>query len=125
MTCEAMEGELVGYHFGTSSEETRSGIEAHLLSCQDCLRRFLAFKRQVETAEGEALPSKAARERLRRAVAREVGAEPAVRWRWWERPLAFGFASVAMVATVLAVYTASISPGAVPHSMAQARQLPR
>jgi len=65
--CELIESELAAFHFGTVSSEARAAVEAHLVSCERCLRAFLAFKRAAE-AEGGGPPDEA-RARLKRAVA--------------------------------------------------------
>lgn len=74
MTCSEIERELVAYHFGLLEGETREAVEAHLATCSACVRAFVGIKRAIETpnATDEARPSASARERLRRAVAREV-----------------------------------------------------
>ena len=95
MNCKQID--LVAFHFGTLSAEERTETETHLVECKACLQDFLAFKREVETAASVARPSDDARARLRKAVVREIRGEPVVRpWAWWERPLAFGFASAAV-----------------------------
>ena len=84
MSCEQIQSELVAYHFGIVSEETRQELEAHLVACPDCLQAFLSVKREIETAQFGPRPSAAARESLRLAVARELGiAEPRRKWFWW------------------------------------------
>ena len=79
-------------------------FEAHLLGCQSCLADYVALKREIETAELDERPSAAARQRLVRAMALELGIETEPRpWSWWERPVAFGFAGAALVAAAMAV----------------------
>ncbi len=118
MTCSHIAPELVPYHFGEIPLEARDEVEAHLLSCPDCLADFLAFKRQVETAELEERPSEAARRRLRSAVARELSIDPAPRpWAWWERPLAFGFAGAALAAAAMMVGVITAGEGTAPRSL--------
>jgi len=116
MSCEGIRPELVSFHFGTVSDEERHEIEEHLLTCPGCLREFLSIKAEVETAASVARPSPEARTRLRRAVLREiVGEEEPRPWAWWERPLAFGFASAAIVAAVFAVQTLASGSGVAPN----------
>jgi anti-sigma factor RsiW len=118
MTCTQVEPELIAYHFGLVSGEARAGIEAHLLTCQACLRAFLDVKRAVETGEESAAPSRAARARLRRAVAQEIGAERSQRaWSWWERPVAFAFAASAVLVAMTTTRALTSGPGAPPYAM--------
>jgi hypothetical protein len=91
--CAVIEKELVGFHFGTLGDEERAAVEAHLPGCGGCLRGFLSLKRALETEADLPWPSELARERLRRAVAAEVG-RPHRRRRW----LLGGAAAVAAVA---------------------------
>lgn len=116
MSCWQIQPELVGYHFGAVDGATRQQVEQHLLECSDCLRSFLALKRDLETAESGPRPSPALSARLRQDVAAELGlvSRP---WRWWERPLAFGLAGAAVVVAVLAVGALVNAPGALPHGM--------
>jgi hypothetical protein len=107
MDCRLIEPELVAFHFGADTGAPRGEIEEHLLTCPACLRSYLAAKRAAE-APAEASPSPAARARLRRSVARELGVADAAGWSWWERPLAFGMA-VASFAACVAVWQ-SIAP---------------
>ena len=108
MSCEDVELDLVAFHFGELAEPARGEVEAHLVACPRCLGRFLALKRAVETGEGAPAPSAPLKAAIRGAVAEALGRGPP-RWRWWERPLALGFA-VAVV--LLAVgYTQSVATG--------------
>ena len=95
MICEELD--VIAYHFGTVSDEARKLVEAHLLQCQECLRRYLDVKRSVETAEGAPGPSEAARVRLRSAVDEELNPQP--RWSRWERPVAFAAAACIVIAS--------------------------
>jgi anti-sigma factor RsiW len=120
MSCDEIQQELVGYHFGiVEPDEARRRLEDHLVSCQACIEAFVALKRDIETAESGPRPSAAVRQRLRLAVAEELGvaAPPSRRWSWWERPLALGFAGVAVFLAMLAVGVIASSPGSMPHSM--------
>ncbi|MGC4117634.1 MAG: zf-HC2 domain-containing protein [Myxococcales bacterium] len=106
MDCQLIRGELVAYHFGSVEERTRDQVEAHLLECPGCLKGYLALKREIETAQAGPAPSQSARDRLRRAVAQEVGkkraaAVEAANPGWWRRPLAFGFAAASAAAVML------------------------
>jgi predicted anti-sigma-YlaC factor YlaD len=105
MDCSLIRPDLVAYHFGSVEEPSRGAVEAHLVECRECLTVYLALKREIETARASPAPSQAARERLRRAVARETARCPGMsaapgRWR---RPLAFIFAAAASAAALLAV----------------------
>ena len=119
MSCTQVEPELVAFHFGSVTEELRLEMEAHLIACPDCLAAYLAIKREVETAGADQVPSAAVRERLRSAVACELGlVEPVSRkWSWWERPLAFGFATAALIAAVLVLRLLAASPGSPPRTL--------
>ena len=119
MSCQVIAPELVAYHFGEIAPEARAEVEAHLLGCQHCLADFIAVKREIETAELNERPSPAARQRLRHAMARELRIEPEPRaWSWWERPLAFGFASAALAIAVMAVGVVSAGDGSPPRTLA-------
>jgi anti-sigma factor RsiW len=105
MSCESVQRQLLGFHFGEVEEAARQEVEAHLPECRACLASYLALKRGVETAEAVPRPSAASRQALRAAVAQELGLA-APTWRWWERPLAFGFAGAALVLAVMTVHLA-------------------
>lgn len=108
MSCTEIRPDLIDYHFGAAGDR-REAIEEHLLGCRDCLRDFLAIKREIETASLAEAPSADARDRLRRAVAVEVGA--AIRpWRWWERPAAFAAAAASVLAAIKFVQVVSTAP---------------
>jgi anti-sigma factor RsiW len=117
MDCDVIQRDLVAYHFGVIEGDARHAVEEHLFGCTSCLGDFLTLKREIETAD--ARPSAGARDRLRRAVAREVGATRS----WWERPLALGLAGVTLVFAIFAVHALASSPGGPPRSQPQ-RQLP-
>lgn len=118
MTCETIQPELAGYHFGALEDAARRQVEAHLVECPACVRSFVALKREIETAESGARPSPGVRDRVRQAVARELGIRPRP-WAWWERPLAFGFAGAAVMVAVLAVNSLVTGPGAPPYGAAE------
>jgi anti-sigma factor RsiW len=100
-----VEEELVAFHFGEVTDPAWAEVEAHLVACPECLRRFLSLKRGMETAEGQPAPSPSFRARLRSAVAEELGlGRP--RWGWWERPLALGIAGAVVVLASLFVQAA-------------------
>ncbi len=105
MDCKLTQTELLAYHFGTIAAGTRADVEEHLLSCPTCLRSFLALKRELETGGASPRPSDEARVRLRSAVAAELRTRRPLRTEttWWRRPLAFGFAAAAGMATMIAV----------------------
>ncbi len=117
MDCKLIRPDLVAYHFGSVEVCSRDAVEAHLVECRECLKAYLALKREIETAHAAPTPSQAARERLRRAVAREVALRPRapMQRNWWRRPLAFGFAVAASAALMLTV----VSVRAQLHHMAQ------
>lgn len=118
MSCEELTPALFDYHFGASSLEEREQIEAHLRACPGCLGAFFALKRDVELA-GEEAPSQAARARIRRSVAQalRVRAEAPRRWRWWERPLAFGVAGAALVLAATFAHLPWTGPGSAPKGL--------
>jgi anti-sigma factor RsiW len=121
MSCDAIQLELCAYHFGTISEENRLELEAHLPTCAACTRAFVALKREIETAEHGQRPSPAARARLRRAVAEELGLAPRG-WSWWERPLAFACAAAAVLLAMVMVGLLATGPGAAPHGSSSSRE---
>lgn len=99
MSCQDVERALVAFHFGELAEVERSAVEAHLMTCTKCLQSFLALKRGVELTEGEPAPGAPLKAAVRAAVAEALGRGPP-RWRWWERPLALGFASAVLLLAV-------------------------
>ena len=118
MSPDHVEPELVAYHFGTVDAPERERVEAHLLACGACLRSFMALKRALETQDPQApRPSDAARARLRRAVQQELLGPAASARRRWERPLAFGLATLTVVLTVLGAQALSAGPGAPPRAL--------
>jgi anti-sigma factor RsiW len=102
MTCDELQGDLVAYHFGEGPEAGRDAVEAHLVECAACVKRFVALKREIELGEAGPRPSASARARLKAAALAEV-AKPLRPWAWWERPLAFGVASAAVVMALVFV----------------------
>jgi anti-sigma factor RsiW len=125
MTCAQIEPELVAYHFGLVSDDTRELVEVHLASCSACLRAFLELKRAIETNQGDPPPSKAARARLRSAVAAELGvrtpAEVESRRRWWERPLAVAIAASVVLVAGATTRALTSGPGSPPYALSQGR----
>lgn len=121
MTCEALTPALFDYHFGASPPAEREQVEAHLRACPACLDAFFALKRDVELAPEEA-PSPAARARIRRSVeeALRVRSEAPPRWRWWERPLAFGVAGAALALAATFAHLPWVGPGAAPRGLERA-----
>ena len=117
MSCERTLPELVTYHFGVIEDGPRREVEQHLVSCPDCLRSFLAIKRDIETAESGPHPSPAVLDRLRVSAAHELGLPAPRGWSWWERPLAFGFAGVAVLVAMGAVAALAQSPGSAPRGL--------
>ena len=125
MTCEKIEPELVGYHFGLLPDDLRVVVETHLVSCSTCLRAFIETKRAIEMGENGPLPSEARRARLRLAVAAELGvpiAAPAGTTRWrWERPLAFAIAASFVLLANRATRAMTSGPGSPPHAISESR----
>jgi anti-sigma factor RsiW len=120
MSCDKVGPELVAYHFGTIEPEARRAVEDHLPGCASCLREFIALKRDMETGEEVPPPSQEARQRLRRAVARELDARaPSRTWRWWERPLALGGALAVLTSALFVTYTASLREGVAPRALSR------
>lgn len=117
MSCNDISPELVAYHFGVVTAQTRPAVEEHLLACPSCLRSYLALKREIETAESQERPSPAARRRLRQAVARELRGEEPVPWSFWERLLALGFASAAVAVALVAAQLISTGEGGPPRTL--------
>jgi hypothetical protein len=115
MSCESIRPQLVEFHFGVARD--RAAIEEHLVGCTACLRELFDTKRAIETGEDGPRPSDAARARLRAAVAEIV--QP--RRRRWERPVAFAFATVALVVSLMTVRSLTGGPGAPPYAMSPER----
>lgn len=120
MDCDLTRPDLIAFHFGEIEDQPRLRMEAHLLSCQACLREFLALKRSIETTE--ARPSETAREKLRDAVAREVASQRPPAWSWWQRPLAVAVAAAAVVLAAATVNLMAASPGRAPHAWSKLDQ---
>jgi len=116
MTCGRIEPELVGYHFDALDEGTRGWVEEHLVGCPACVRAFVALKRAIETSEDVVGPSPDARARVRRAVARQLGAEPA-RWAWWERPAALAIAASVVLVAGATTHALTTSAGTPPYAL--------
>lgn len=114
MTCQEIEPELVGYHFATLDETTRARVEEHLGACADCVRAFIEIKRAVETSEESPAPTPAARARLRRAVASEMGLAPRA---WWERPLAIALAASIVLVAGATMHKLTSDSGAAPYAL--------
>jgi hypothetical protein len=120
MTCNQVEPELIAFHFGLVADGVREHVEGHLLSCPACLGKFLDRKRTIETCDDGPPPSAALRARVRQAVAVELGiGRRAYVWSWWERPLAFAFAGVAVWLALFAVHTLASGPGMRPHRLSE------
>lgn len=118
MNCTTIQPELVAYHFGELSPETRSDVERHLLACRHCLADFIDLKRSIET-DGDERPSEEARLALRRAVAAELAPPPRA-WSWWERPTALLLAGATVVVALMVLKAVSTGEGAPPHSLRDA-----
>jgi hypothetical protein len=116
VNCDAVVAELIGFHFGILAVEPRGQVEAHLLDCGSCLRTFIALKHDIECPASDGAPSPAARDRLRRAVVRELEAATAPRRRW-EAPLALAIGATAALVAVLVVQSVAAGPGAPPRTV--------
>jgi len=96
-------------------------LPASLECCPHCLHELFALKRSLETPS--AIPSAAAKARLRTAVAQTVErAQARAGWSWWERPLAIGFATAAVALAAFATASLAASPGAAPHGWVASNQ---
>ena len=118
MTCDELTLELLAFHFGELEDPPRAAVEAHLGQCLACVGRFLSVKREVELAESAPAPSDAARARLRRAVAMEVGVRPR---RKWEPLLAFAASALVVLSAAAAVGNLATGDGRMPHGLAAVR----
>lgn len=108
MDCSLIAEELVAYCFGTCTDPTRLAFENHLLECGDCLRAYLALKRELEIGPaGGERPSPALRERLRADVAARFG-RPRVRWFERRIPLYQGLAAASIAAALALVLPSAI-----------------
>lgn len=116
MSCSEIEHELVAYHFNALDDDARHRMEAHLCACAPCVRAYVELKRAVETSEDAPKVSDAARTRLKRAVARELGIEDR-KWSWWERPLALAVAASIVLAAGATTRALASEPGAPPHAL--------
>jgi anti-sigma factor RsiW len=116
MNCHELYVDLVSFHFGVASNDTRRGVELHLAQCSDCLQAYFAIKRDIESAAMDPPPSEQVRLRLRRSIAHELGLDRQPRgWSWWERPLAFGLSCAAVLAAIHVVGALGSSEGSAPH----------
>lgn len=123
MTCEKVEPELVAYHFGLLEGAARAEVEAHLVSCPECVRAFVETKRAIETAEEAPRASSSARARLRGAVAAELGLAPpaAAKRRWWERPVAFAVAASVVLFASATTHAITSGPATPPYALSEHR----
>jgi len=118
MTCDAIEPELVGYHFATLDAGTRARVEEHLCGCAACVRAFVETKRAIETSEDAPAPSDVARARLRRAVASHLGVAPRT---WWERPLAIALAASVVLIAGATMHALTTGSGEAPYALRAGR----
>jgi hypothetical protein len=106
MDCRMIQGDLVAFTFGTPTDEVRDRIDAHLLTCTDCLGAYLRFKHHVERGAslGER-PSDDVKRRIREDVAAVVRPRAASRMlRSLRRPIPlYQGLAVACVAVGIAV----------------------
>jgi hypothetical protein len=76
-----IEGELIGFHWGTLDDATRARVEEHLGGCLGCVRAYLDVKRALEREPPpEERPSELLKARLRADVARRFGRRRALAW---------------------------------------------
>jgi anti-sigma factor RsiW len=117
MNCAEIERHLVEYHFDGLGQETRLRLEEHLFECPTCVHAFIVLKRSIEVVDDAPPVPSAARARLRRAVARELGiGSPA--GSWWERPLALAVAASVVLAATATTRALATSAGAPPRALA-------
>ena len=116
MKCAEISRELVAYQFNALDDETRRAVETHLVECTDCVREFVTLKRAVESSEDVPKVSNAARSKLRRAVAKELGIG-ATQWSWWERPLALAVAASIVLVAGGVTRALATSQGSPPHAL--------
>ena len=113
MDCSLIQDRLIAYHFATLGDDERLEVEAHLVGCTGCLRRYLALKAHVDHgSRAEDRPSEAARLRLRAAVEARFRPTPARRMRRWLTrpvPLYQGFALAAFLAAAAAALVPSLT----------------
>jgi anti-sigma factor RsiW len=117
MNCKRTQSELIVYHFGIIEDEVRCEVEAHLVSCTECLRSYLALKRDIEAGESGPEPSPVVLDRVRRSAARELAITSVKRWSWWERPFAFGFAAAVVLIAMGAATAIAHGPGSAPRGL--------
>jgi len=97
---------LVGYHFGTSTNEEREAIDAHLLGCSRCLKNYLRLKHHLDGQARALRPSSHVRERLRAEVDASFRPRGVARVRAWLAapiPRGRGLAAAAAFAIAAAV----------------------
>lgn len=123
MSCAQTKAELVGFHFGEVSDDVRGQVEAHLTSCGACLAEYLALKRSLETQADEPAPSAESRRALRGAMAQALGLADAP-WRWWQRPLALGFATASVALAIFTVQALERREVAAPVGLERIRGAP-
>ncbi len=105
-TSESESGNANGNANATSSDDARDRIDAHLLTCTDCLRAYLRFKHHVERgASLRERPSDDVKRRIREDVASVVRPRGAARvLRSLRRPIPlYQGIAVACVAAGIAV----------------------
>jgi hypothetical protein len=124
MSCHEFQADLVGYHFAVLSADARRALEAHVVECPACIRTYIAIKRDLELADDGPRPSEQARARLRASMAAELGKSPRA-WSWWERPLAFTFATAATLLAMVAVTQLYVHDANPPHAFEDAALIRR
>lgn len=122
LDCPEATEHLVAHALGALDDAERGEVEAHLLGCRACLEEYFALKRAMDRAEDVPAPSPAAKARLRRAVAVELGlAAPLERRPRWERPVAVLIAAAAVAAASAGVRVVTDLPGAPPYALGAGR----
>ena len=103
MTCEHTKPELIGFHFGTLTANSRDAVEAHLRGCSQCVTEFLELNRYFETdAESGPDLSSGHHARLRARMAKAI--DPKSSARWWQTPLTFGAAAAVVLLALVMTY---------------------
>jgi anti-sigma factor RsiW len=121
MTCEQIRPALIAYHFDALDESERRAIETHLPGCSACVVELVELKRAIDL--GGARPSPSVRNRLRDAIAADLGSRSAsVPARRWHRPIACAIAAAALVATMAATRALTAAPGSPPLAAEMADQ---
>jgi anti-sigma factor RsiW len=101
-----IDGDLVGFHFGTLSSEERARVEDHLPGCARCVRAYLTVKSSIDGGAERERPSELLKARIRRSIASEMQKRP--RRRWWVGGAA---AAAAVAAITLVLVRGNVNEG--------------